>query len=565
MDNQNIRVVALYRASTKAQTDKENNNDIPTQKKIVQEYIYRQPNWNIVRELTEGGISGFKTSEKDRDALQIIKAMAVRNELDVLCIYMSDRLGRLSAETPLIVKFLNDHNVRVWSVTEGEIKADTHTDTLLTFIRYWQSEGESQKTSQRVSDYLIAAVEEGRFKGGNCIPLGYMLVDNGKKNFKGRPIKDFVINPDEIELVKLIYYLSMKMNYGQRRIAMYLNEHGYKTREGNPWRSASIQLILKNPIYKGQFSMYSKKYKKKVYSPIIEHLVIIPEVEWEENRRLVEARTYKKNPKNFKDVRNTHGKLLLSGIIFCGHCGEKLTTFLERKRYKKANGDITINENYRYRCMSFYKRGAVKCDGQSAYGSKKINTIVIDEVKQFMLDLQEKNLNEEFIKNIKKQIKDTNNVKIQKQNLLSELYNELKTLKDEVVKSLMGKSQFTPEMLKEIMTEKEKAITTESENLDRIENDLKQLNEDIFNYKGLNNEVVDWNKRFDNATDDMKKAMLLAVVEKVLVFKDEIEITFNVKIETYKANSTCINTNAGRTALYYIHGLEFKRSIKFAS
>ena len=31
-----------------------------------------------------------------------------------------------------------------------------------------------------------------------------MLVDNGSKNFKGKHILDFVINPEEAEIVKLI-------------------------------------------------------------------------------------------------------------------------------------------------------------------------------------------------------------------------------------------------------------------------------------------------------------------------------------------------------------------------
>ena len=546
MEN-NIRAVALYRASSKGQTDKENNNDIPTQKKIVQDYIY-QKGWNLVREFTEGGISGFKVSEKNRDALQTIKTMAMNNEFDILVIYMSDRLGRIADETPLVVSFLNKNNVKVWSVSEGEIKAESHADKLITYIRYWQNEGESIKTSKRVSDYLIAAVEDGRFKGGNCIPLGYMLVDNGNKNFKGRYIKDFVINPDEVETVKLIYYLSSKMNYGQRRIALYLNEHGYKTRGGKAWKSASIQLIISNPIYKGQYRMHSKMYDKEVVSPIQEHLIIIPEHEWEENRRIVEARTNKKKTENYINTRNTHGKLLLSGIIYCGHCGEKLTTFLETKRYKKKNDDISTSYAYRYRCMSFYKRGAVKCDGQSAYGAKKINSLVVEEVKNFMIELQEKNLNEEFIKNISRQINEAENEKVKQQNELAKLYKELKVLKDEVVKSLMGESSFQPDMLKELISSKEKDIISTNDNLNTIEAKIQSLNSDIYTYRGLNGEINNWNERFDVASDDLKKAMLLSIIDRVKVYRDEIEITFNVKIETFKKNSSCINDNAGRVS-----------------
>lgn len=545
-----FRVVALYRASTKAQTDKENNNDIPTQKKIVQDFVFNK-GWNLVREFTEGGVSGYKISEKNRDALQNIKIMATNNLFDILVIYMSDRLGRIADETPLVVKFLNDHNVKVWSVSEGEIKSESHSDKLLTYLRYWQNEGESLKTQKRVSDYIIAAVEEGRFKGGNCIPLGYMLIDNGNKNFKGKRIKDFVINPKEVEIVKLIYYLSLKMNYGQRRIALYLNEHKYKTRENNPWKSASIQLILSNPIYKGQFRIYSKMYEKYVYSPIQEHLVIIPVNEWEENRLKVEERTYKKKDENFKNVKpikNTHGKLLLSGIIFCGHCGEKLTTFLETKRYKKKNDEITTSYNYRYRCMSFYKRGAVKCNGQSAYGSKKIHDIVIEEIKDQILSLQGKNLNEAFIENKKKELKNVEYKKHSKEIELEKLYKEIKALKDEIIKSLMGNSKFSADMLNELLSEKEKQITQINDELKFFEKDILKLSSDIFAYKGLDKELVNWNKNFDLADNELKKAMILSVVDKVVVYKDSVEISFNIKIETYKENSSLLNVSGNSTS-----------------
>ena len=98
--------------------------------------------------------------------------MALGNEFDVLVIYMSDRLGRKADDTPMVVQYLNEHNVRIISVTEGEIKSDTHSDKLITYIRYWQNEGESIKLSKRISDYQVELIKEGRFRGGNLIPLG---------------------------------------------------------------------------------------------------------------------------------------------------------------------------------------------------------------------------------------------------------------------------------------------------------------------------------------------------------------------------------------------------------
>ena len=90
------RVVLLYRASSKQQTD--SDNDIPLQRNYLKPWAERQ-GWGFRCEFVEGGVSGYKISANDRDAIQKIKLMADRREFDILGIYMSDRLGRIAEET----------------------------------------------------------------------------------------------------------------------------------------------------------------------------------------------------------------------------------------------------------------------------------------------------------------------------------------------------------------------------------------------------------------------------------------------------------------------------------
>ena len=83
------RVVNLYRASSRQQTEKKQNDgvteyDVPLQRDIMRPFVERQPNWKLVKEFVEGGVSGFKISANDRDALVEIKKMAVRKEFDIL-------------------------------------------------------------------------------------------------------------------------------------------------------------------------------------------------------------------------------------------------------------------------------------------------------------------------------------------------------------------------------------------------------------------------------------------------------------------------------------------------
>ena len=60
-------VYCLYRVSTAGQVD---HDDIPMQKKACREFAESQRGWVIKQEFLEKGISGFKVSANDRDAIQ---------------------------------------------------------------------------------------------------------------------------------------------------------------------------------------------------------------------------------------------------------------------------------------------------------------------------------------------------------------------------------------------------------------------------------------------------------------------------------------------------------------
>ena len=73
LDKEVKTVYCLYRVSTKGQVDK---NDIPMQKQACREFAARQRGWIIKKEFQEKGVSGFKISANDRDAVQELKTAA---------------------------------------------------------------------------------------------------------------------------------------------------------------------------------------------------------------------------------------------------------------------------------------------------------------------------------------------------------------------------------------------------------------------------------------------------------------------------------------------------------
>ena len=158
-----MRVVCLYRVSTLGQVD---HDDIPMQKQACREYARTHPDWEIVKEVSEKGVSGYKVSTNSRDAIVEIKKMAMAGQFDVLLVFLFDRLGRRDDETPFVVQWFVSQGIEVWSTKEGEQRFDNHVDKLLNYIRFWQASGESEKTAIRVRTKHSQMVQDCQWRGG---------------------------------------------------------------------------------------------------------------------------------------------------------------------------------------------------------------------------------------------------------------------------------------------------------------------------------------------------------------------------------------------------------------
>ena len=199
------RVCCLYRVSTDKQVDYDNNNeaDIPMQRKACHRFADKM-GWTIVHEEQEDGVSGHKIRAENRDKIQAIKELARKGKFDILLVFMFDRIGRIADETPFVVEWFVKNGIQVWSTQEGEQRFDNHIDKLLNYIRFWQADGESEKTSIRTRTSLGQMVEEGHYKGGSAA-LGYELVKSGRLNKRKHELYDLKINEEDAAIVRLIF------------------------------------------------------------------------------------------------------------------------------------------------------------------------------------------------------------------------------------------------------------------------------------------------------------------------------------------------------------------------
>ena len=231
------------------------NNDILMQRKACHRFA-EEMGWEIVFEEQEDGVSGHKVRAENRDKIQLIKERAKKGQFDILLVFMFDRIGRIADETPFVVEWFAKNGIEVWSTQEGEQRFDNHTDKLTNYIRFWQADGESEKTSIRTKTALGQLVEEGGFKGG-VAPYGYDLVKSGRINKRKHEVFALAVNEAEAAVVRIMYDKYVHEGYGPQRIAKYINSLGYRTRAGKPWHHASVRNILCNLTYTGVIADYS--------------------------------------------------------------------------------------------------------------------------------------------------------------------------------------------------------------------------------------------------------------------------------------------------------------------
>ena len=229
-------------------------------------------------------MSGHKVRAAARDKLQIIKDYARKGKFDILLVFMFDRIGRIADETPFVVEWFVRNGIRVWSTQEGEQRFDNHTDKLLNYIRFWQADGESEKTSVRTRTSLRQLVEEGHFKGGNA-PYGYDLVRSGRINKRKHELYELHINEQEAAVVRIVFDKYVYEGYGPQHIATYLNNSGYRARSGKCWHPSSIRGMVQNLTYTGVLRCGDAR------SELMPDLQIVPQEQFENAQRIRNERS----------------------------------------------------------------------------------------------------------------------------------------------------------------------------------------------------------------------------------------------------------------------------------
>ena len=275
-----------------------------------------------------------------------------------IIVYMFDRFARNRRDSIMYKEMLKEkYGIKVLSALEP-IAEDEGGEFYEMFLD-WNAEKYSKRLSKRVKDGLDTSVANGTFCGGYLI-YGYKIDYEPIAGKVGKFIKRVVINEEEAEVVKFVFEQYDK-GIPKLEIAQALNEKGLRYK-GKPFKGRTFDKYLVNKKYTGEFE-FGGRHCDNMY----------PQIVSKELFDRVQKRL-NKNKYFLGGVNKAKIEYLLTGKLFCGHCGTEMV----------SDGGVskTGATHYYYACK---KKKKSQCDKRRE-NKDKLEFYVVSCVRDFLSD-----------------------------------------------------------------------------------------------------------------------------------------------------------------------------------
>lgn len=539
----------LLRVSSDQQL--EANGDLNIQRQIVKEYIETHSDWKLdEKEYFEGSNSGYKNAVADRDVLQEAYKDAEKKEYDILVAYKDDRIGRRMWEIGGYVMSLKSLGVDIYTVKDGLIspESDDIMGQMVLALRYGNAQKSSSDTGMRVRDTAKKLVEQGKFMGGKA-PYGYTLELSGEISKHGRALKHLVIVPEQAEVVKKIYYLSLNKEFGSAKIARTLNlDEKYKMLAPNDfWKSGTITSILTNPIYAG-YTVYNRRERLNgtyhrldndewiIAKERNEDITIIDELIWNQVQysRKQRGNKYMKKLEN-QDVTvitRNDGLLPLVDVLHCGYCGCKMVNGTRYNYWTmKYTGERRTSKIAIYKCQNAWQ--GIPHDKTRQFRADWIEPIVFDSIAEYIEKLQE---NEDVFMQIQENHQKEKSIKEkslqQEQEKLDKIRKYITVMEDNIPKAMTGEYPLSLDKLVELINKKKQEEEKQLEIIRQKEDDINNSNISLKDWEDVRSNIPTWKEILVNADNASKRVLVNKLIERIDVTKEEVKIKFKINLNT---------------------------------
>lgn len=202
------------------------------------------------------------------------------------------------------------------------ISLDGTTRMTEALIAAWGTRDASERMGERVRQAMRRKAIKGEVLGRP--PYGYRI----------GPRRRLEPVPDEAAVVRTIFRLYTQESLGIRLIAKHLNEEGFRTRRGGNWSMVTIRDILRNRAYLGTYARFGVRVPGS-------HAAIIATQEYQRAQDRMSRR------RHAGGTRATM-PFLLSGLVYCGYCGNRLIGVSRRQRWQRRGDGAAVQAEYRY-------------------------------------------------------------------------------------------------------------------------------------------------------------------------------------------------------------------------
>jgi DNA invertase Pin-like site-specific DNA recombinase len=218
---------------------------LKVQKEQIQDYCLKNK-LELERIYEDDGYSG---SDANRPDLQELLKRVKEGGIKKVIVPHSSRVARDSLLSEIIYRDLRKNGIELLSTTQPEYyeqEGDFQKKLIRTVLDAFD-EYEKSLIAYRLKNGKRKKAQNGGFHGGTI--YGYK-----SKN------KKLVIDKQEAEMVKKIFYWKRQKRLSYSQIAIRLNLLGIKTKHGKKWFPYTIEKIIKNPIYRGKIRFLGKEY-----------------------------------------------------------------------------------------------------------------------------------------------------------------------------------------------------------------------------------------------------------------------------------------------------------------
>ena len=272
-------------------------------------------------------------------------------------VFNEDRLSRNVSTWGLIRLKLVQHDVVLHTPTGQKMLSDPQT-ALLVGILSEISQYDNSLRRERSRLGKLQAIQGGGWRGGPP-PFGYEVIK-----------KKLVVNEHEMQWVRSMYEW-YKSGSSVRDIRDKLMQEGVFTRRKKVvWSDRSIQLVLQNRLYTGEYT-YTDKSSGQTFTlscPAGVSTTLYDDVQKRfESRRAQRGSTPKKS--------SSAHTFVLNDVLFCGECGAAM------------RGRMQTSDRGSYRCNSqlkrHRKRPTIECHNRFVEVSE-IDQLVWDNVVEVL-------------------------------------------------------------------------------------------------------------------------------------------------------------------------------------